>query len=84
MVGCLLLLSLPLSAAPALLNHQGRMAVNGVNFEGTGQFKFALVNTAGTTTYWSNNGTSTAGRPAAASSDSEVAPARHSTRSHQA
>ncbi len=67
MVGCLLLLSLPLSAAPALLNHQGRMAVNGVNFEGTGQFKFALVNTAGTTTYWSNNGTSTAGsQPTAA------------------
>jgi hypothetical protein len=56
------LLSAPLvSAAPSLVNHQGRMAVNGVNFEGTGQFKFALVNSTGTITYWSNNGSSTAG-----------------------
>ena len=46
---------------PQFLNHQGRVAVNGVNFDGTGQFKFALVDAAGTTTYWSNDGTSTAG-----------------------
>ena len=32
-----------------------------MNFEGAGQFKFALVNADGTTTYWSNDGTSTAG-----------------------
>lgn len=51
----------PAAAVPALLNHQGRMAVNGLNFEGTGLFKFALVNTNGTITYWSNDGTSTAG-----------------------
>jgi hypothetical protein len=37
------------------------MAVNGVNFEGNGQFKFALVSADGLTTYWSNNGSSTAG-----------------------
>lgn len=49
------------AAVPSLLNHQGRMAVNGVNFEGSGQFKFALVNADGSTTYWSNDGTSTAG-----------------------
>jgi hypothetical protein len=62
-----LLLALPAAAVPALINHQGRMAVNGVNFEGTGHFKFALVNATGTTTYWSNNGTSTAGsQPTAA------------------
>ncbi len=67
MVGCLLLMSSPLSAVPALINHQGRMAVNGVNFEGAGQFKFGLVNASGTTTFWSNDGTSTAGtQPAAA------------------
>ena len=47
-------LCLPLAAAlltslaaygqvPQLLNHQGRVAVGGVSFEGTGQFKFALV-----------------------------------------
>ena len=40
---------------PPFLNYQGRVAVNGVNFDGTGQFKFALINGAGTTTYWSNS-----------------------------
>jgi len=55
------------AAVPQLINHQGRIAVNGTNFEGTGQFKFALVNSTGTTTYWSNDGTSTAGsQPTAA------------------
>jgi len=62
------LVSLPLQAAiPPLLNYQGRVAVNGVDFDGTGQFKFALVNSAGTVTYWSNDGTSSAGgQPTAA------------------
>jgi hypothetical protein len=46
---------------PALINYQGRVVVGNVNFNGTGQFKFALVNSNGTTTYWSNNGTSTNG-----------------------
>ena len=48
---------------PQLLNYQGRVAVGSpaVNFNGSGQFKFALVNTNGTVTYWSNDGTSTAG-----------------------
>ncbi len=48
-------------AVPALLNHQGRIAVSGVNFEGSGEFKFALVDADGTTTYWSNDGSSTTG-----------------------
>jgi hypothetical protein len=48
-------------AVPQLLNHQGRVAVNGVNFDGNGQFKFALVSADGLTTYWSNDGSSTAG-----------------------
>ena len=52
---------------PHLINYQGRVAVGAANFEGTGQFKFALVNSDGSTTYWSNDGTSTAGsQPAAA------------------
>ena len=46
---------------PQLINYQGRVAVGGTNFDGTGQFKFALVNADGGTTYWSNDGTSTAG-----------------------
>lgn len=50
-----------LAAVPQRVNYQGRIAVNGVGFTGTGSFKFALVNAAGTTTYWSNNGSSTAG-----------------------
>jgi hypothetical protein len=49
------------AAVPQQLNHQGRVAVNGVNFDGTGQFKFALVNANGSTTYWSNDGSSSAG-----------------------
>ncbi len=44
-----------------MLNHQGRMAVDGVPFDGQGHFKFALVNGAGATSYWSNDTTSAAG-----------------------
>ena len=49
------------AAVPQVLNHQGRIAVAGVNFNGSGQFKFALVDATGLITYWSNDGTSTAG-----------------------
>ena len=49
------------AAVQQRLNHQGRVAVNGVNFDGNGQFKFALVNANGSTTYWSNDGSSNAG-----------------------
>lgn len=52
---------------PSMLNYQGRIAVNGVNFSGTGQFKFALVNLTGSESFWSNDGTSSAGsQPTAA------------------
>jgi hypothetical protein len=55
------------AAVPKLLNHQGRIAVDGMNFDGAGQFKFALVDATGTTTFWSNDGTSNAGgQPTAA------------------
>lgn len=46
---------------PAQLNYQGRVAVDGVNFDGVGQFKFALTNADGSVTHWSNDGTSSAG-----------------------
>ena len=46
---------------PPLINYQGRVAVGTVNFSGSGKFRFALVNAAGTTTFWSNDLTSTAG-----------------------
>src|SRR5258705_5115217 len=46
---------------PQLIHYQGRIAVGGTNFDGSGQFKFALVNGAGAVTFWSNDGTSVAG-----------------------
>ena len=47
-------LSLSASAqVPQIINYQGRMTVGGVNFNGNGQFKFALVDGAGAT-LWSN------------------------------
>lgn len=46
---------------PKLLNFQGRVSVDGQPFNGTGQFKFALVNADATATYWSNDATSTGG-----------------------
>ena len=56
------LLTSPLHAqVPRLLNYQGRVAVGSVNFEGAGQFRFAIVNNTGATTFWSNDGTSVAG-----------------------
>ena len=56
-----------LAQVPQLINYQGRIAIGTVNFDGSGAFKFALVNAAGTTTYWSNDGTSTTGsQPSAA------------------
>jgi hypothetical protein len=46
---------------PQLINYQGRVVVGPTNFNGTGQFKFAIVSPAGDKTYWSNDGTSNAG-----------------------
>jgi hypothetical protein len=37
------LLRAQLAEVPQKLNHQGRVTVSGVNFHGTGQFKFALI-----------------------------------------
>jgi hypothetical protein len=52
---------------PPLLNYQGRVSVGTTNFDGAGSFKFALVNSNGTVTFWSNDGTSAGGsQPTAA------------------
>ncbi|MEM7392557.1 MAG: hypothetical protein AAF492_09420 [Verrucomicrobiota bacterium] len=48
-------------AVPHLINYQGRVAVNGINVNTIGQFKFAIVNGTGNTTYWSHDGTSVSG-----------------------
>jgi formylglycine-generating enzyme required for sulfatase activity len=52
---------LSVNAVPAVLNYAGQVAVNGEAFSGNGSFKFAIVSDSGTTTYWSNDGTSLAG-----------------------
>ena len=63
-------MSIPLALSadpPSIMSYQGKVAVGGTNFNGAGQFKFALVDGTGATTYWSNDGTSTSGsQPSAA------------------
>ena len=46
---------------PPVINYAGQVAVDGEGFDGNGLFKFAIVNDSGSTTYWSNDGSSTAG-----------------------
>ncbi len=46
---------------PGLLNYQGRVLVADAPFTGTGLFKFALVDSTGATTYWSNDGSGSGG-----------------------
>lgn len=67
-VGWLAVLALMVRAqVPQQIHFQGRVTVNGSPFQGPGQFKFALVNPGGTTTYWSNDGTSSVGNEPTAS-----------------
>lgn len=56
----LLLTSTAIAQVPNILNYQGRIAVRGVNFDGTGQFKFALVDGGTTTTPTTRTATGTA------------------------
>src|SRR4051794_23168850 len=60
-------LTAPLAGqVPAMLNYQGRVLVNGTNFIGTGQFKFALVQGAGPALLWKNDGSAGNTEPVAA------------------
>ena len=61
LLGALVFSSISADAVPLLLNFQGRVTVDGKVFNGAGQFKFALINSGGSQTYWSNDGTSQAG-----------------------
>jgi len=61
---CLLLFVIKTQAAdpPGLVNHQGRIAVDGINHDGPGFFKFSLVKDVGIGTesiIWHHDGTST-------------------------
>jgi hypothetical protein len=49
------------NGAPTVVSYQGQVTVNGVFYTGDGYFKFAVVNQAGDTSYWSNDGTSNGG-----------------------
>ena len=61
------LLPAAFGGVPSLLNFQGRIVIGGVSYNGAGQFQFALVDNAGTKTFWSNDGTGTGGgEPSAA------------------
>lgn len=65
-----LFLAGPLTATaqvPQRMSYQGRVTAGGTNVNGTGYFKFALVNASGNTTYWSHDGSSAGGNePASA------------------
>src|SRR5271169_1142971 len=49
------------SQVPEIISYQGSVSAAGSNFNGLGQFKFALVNSNGTASFWSNDGSSAAG-----------------------
>ena len=52
--------------APSYVHYQGRVAIQGSAFSGTGNFKFAFVDTnstGGPTTLWSHDGSSVGGGP---------------------
>src|SRR5687768_15961398 len=55
---CFLFTSSTNAAVPALLSYQGRIAVGTTTFDGTGQFKLALVNSGASLVYWRNAGDS--------------------------
>ncbi len=51
-----LIFTVAVQAVPLMINYQGMVETGGVPFDGTGLFKFAIVDAAGTTQYWSNDG----------------------------
>ena len=51
----------PLAGSPTVVSYQGYVTVSGTAFNGDGYFKFAVVDAAGSTSYWSNDGSSSAG-----------------------
>ncbi len=60
----LLLVVCPFHASaqvPQIITYQGRVTSSGTNYNGTGLFQFALVNGAGSQSFWSNDGSSTNG-----------------------
>jgi hypothetical protein len=56
-----LLLSFSAHAAPPIISYGGQVSVDGQPYTGMGLFKFAFVDTNGQFSYWSHDGTSSAG-----------------------
>lgn len=52
------------AAPPAEVDYQGKVLVNDLPYTGSGYFKFAVANAAGTTNFWAQDGTGS-GEPAA-------------------
>jgi len=49
------------NGAPAVVSYQGKVTQDGSLYTGSGYFKFAVVNLAGDISFWSNDGSSSAG-----------------------
>jgi hypothetical protein len=49
------------NGVPGMVSYQGQVSVDGHPFGGPGYFKFTIIDPPGTTSYWSNDGTSTGG-----------------------
>jgi hypothetical protein len=47
--------------APTVVSYQGQVTLDGAPYTGDGYFKLAIVDTAGSISYWSNDGSSTGG-----------------------
>jgi hypothetical protein len=50
-----------MGGAPPVVAYQGEVKVSGIPYTGDGYFKFAVINSAGDTTYWSNDGSGSGG-----------------------
>ena len=46
------------NGSPTVVSYQGQVVLDGTPYDGTGTFKFAVVDADGSTTYWSNDGSS--------------------------
>src|SRR5438552_6207816 len=53
--------SVSLSAIPSVVSYQGRVLNGGSPANGSAFFKFAIVNASGSSSFWSNDGSSVAG-----------------------
>ncbi len=58
---CVSILPCLRAQVPSLINYQSSIAIDGTNYNGVGHFKFALVSTDGSSTFWSNDGAATGG-----------------------